>query len=132
MERTLVILKPDCMARGLAGKVIGRFENVGLEIVDCKIMALGDDLLKKHYSHLVHLPFFPEIVEFMRSQPVMVIIFEGENAVERVRSILGPTDSRKAPAGTIRGDFGLDKMRNIAHASDGTVAAMEEIERFFA
>ncbi|MDR1891258.1 MAG: nucleoside-diphosphate kinase [Puniceicoccales bacterium] len=131
MEKSLIILKPDCMQRKLAGQVISKLENVGLKPIACKIINLDDNLLKEHYSHLTHLPFFPEIVEFMSSSPVMVIIFEGENAVERIRNILGPTDSQKAPAGTIRGDFGLDKMRNIAHASDSKDAAEKEIARFF-
>lgn len=131
MERTLIILKPDCMQRQLAGLVISRFENAGLCIANCKIMALGGDLLAEHYAHLVHLPFFPEIAQFMGSAPVMVIVLEGNNAVERVRNLLGPTDSQKAPAGTIRGDLGLDKMRNIAHASDSQEAAEREVARFF-
>jgi nucleoside-diphosphate kinase len=132
MERSLIILKPDCMERRLAGQVISRFENAGLRIIACKIISLEDGILEEHYAHLTHLPFFPEIVEFMESAPVMAIILEGENAVDRVRNILGPTDSRQAPAGTIRGDFGHDKMRNIAHASDSKDSAIKEIERFFA
>lgn len=131
MEKSLIILKPDCMRRKLVGQVISRLENAGLNPTACRIMQLDDDLLREHYAHLTHLPFFPEIVEFMSSTPVMVMIFEGENAVERVRNILGPTDSQKAPAGTIRGDFGLDKMRNIAHASDTKDSAEKEMARFF-
>lgn len=131
MEQSLVILKPDCMQRKLAGKIITRFENAGLSIADCKIMTLSNDLLREHYAHLTHLPFFSEIVEFMGSCPVMVMIVEGDNAIDRVRNILGPTDSQKAAAGTIRGDFGNDKMRNIAHASDSKESAEKEIARFF-
>ena len=131
MERSLIILKPDCMQRRLAGQVISRFENVGLNILACKIMTLDKELLKEHYAHLVHLPFYHEIEEFMMTWPVMILVLEGENAVERIRNILGPTDSQKAPAGTIRGDFGSDKMRNIAHASDSKETAEVEITRFF-
>ena len=131
MERSLIILKPDCMERKLAGVVIARFENAGLRIVSCKMMTLDKQLLQEHYAHLTHLPFFPEIEEFMSSAPVMVMILEGNNAIERVRNLLGPTDSQKAPAGTIRGDYGTDKMRNIAHASDGAESAKIEIARFF-
>jgi nucleoside-diphosphate kinase len=131
MEKSLIILKPDCMQRRLVGQVISRLENAGLRPTLCKIMNLDDDLLREHYAHLVHLPFFSEIVEFMSSIPVMVMVFEGENAVARVRNILGPTDSQRAPAGTIRGDFGLDKMRNIAHASDSKDSAEQEMARFF-
>ena len=131
MERSLIILKPDCMQRKLVGQVISIFENIGLNISACKIMTLDKELLKEHYAHLVHLPFYHEIEEFMMTCPVMVLVLEGENAVERIRNILGPTDSQKAPAGTIRGDFGSDKMRNIAHASDSKETAEIEITRFF-
>jgi nucleoside-diphosphate kinase len=131
MEQSLVILKPDCMQRKLIGQVITRFENAGLEITACKVMALNASLLREHYAHLVHLPFFPEIENFMGSTPVMVMIVGGENAIERIRNLLGPTDSQKALAGTIRGDFGFNKMLNIAHASDSREAAEKEIARFF-
>ncbi|MDR1413621.1 MAG: nucleoside-diphosphate kinase [Puniceicoccales bacterium] len=131
MEQSLVIFKPDCMRRKLVGRIIGKFEDAGLEIGACKIMSLDTSLLREHYAHLIHLPFFPEIEEFMSSTPVMVMTFAGNNAVERVRNLLGPTDSQKAPAGTIRGDFGVDKMMNIAHASDSKEAAQNEIARFF-
>jgi nucleoside-diphosphate kinase len=131
MERSLVILKPDCVGRGLIGEVIGRFERAGMSIAACRAMVLGDEILAAHYAHLAHLPFFPEIVQFMSSDRVLVMVLEGENAVARIRSLLGPTDSQKAPAGTIRGDFGLDKMRNVAHASDSSEVADVEIVRFF-
>jgi nucleoside-diphosphate kinase len=131
MEQTLIIFKPDCMQRHLVGRVIARFEDAGLRIGACKVITLGNDILRDHYAHLVHLPFFPEIAEFMGSSPVIVAIFEGNNAVARVRNLLGPTDSQIAPAGTIRGDFGHDKMRNIAHASDSKEAVAQEIARFF-
>ncbi|MDR3144566.1 MAG: nucleoside-diphosphate kinase [Puniceicoccales bacterium] len=131
MEQSLVILKPDCVSRGLVGNVISRLENAGLKIAACKVMVLGDALLAEHYSHLTHLPFFPEIVKFMSSGRVIIMVMEGENAVDRIRALLGPTDSQKAPSGTIRGDFGLDKMRNVAHASDSGDAVGKEIARFF-
>ncbi|MDE6432499.1 MAG: nucleoside-diphosphate kinase, partial [Opitutales bacterium] len=118
MERSLVILKPDCMKKHVAGNVITRLENAGLCIVACKIMQLDNKLLKDHYSHIAHLPFFPEIVEFMSSYPVMVMVIEGPNAIARIRNLLGPTDSQQALPGTVRGDLGTYKMRNIAHASD--------------
>jgi nucleoside-diphosphate kinase len=131
MEQTMVILKPDCVQRKLVGRVISRFEDACLRMVDCRFVTFGDKILREHYAHLTHLPFFPEIAEFMMSSPVIVIILEGDNAVDRVRNMLGPTDSRSAPAGTVRGDLGLDKMRNIAHASDSNEAAKMEIARFF-
>ncbi|MDR3274309.1 MAG: nucleoside-diphosphate kinase [Puniceicoccales bacterium] len=131
MEKSLVILKPDCMEKRLVGKIITRFERVGLNIVDCKVMHLDGKILNEHYAHIAHLPFFPEIVEFMSSGPVIAMVVEGDNAIPRVRILLGPTDSRQALPGTIRGDFGTDKMRNIAHASDSKEAAEAEIQRFF-
>jgi nucleoside-diphosphate kinase len=131
MEKSLVILKPDCVERGIIGKIISRFEQVGLRIVECKIVHLDRKVLGEHYAHIANLPFFPEIVDFMRLHPVVVMIVGGDNAVSRVRTLLGPTDSSQAPPGTIRGDFGMDKMRNIAHASDSVESASVEIMRFF-
>lgn len=131
MERSLIILKPDCMEKNLAGEVIKRFNDANLKIVACKMIQLNDALLSDHYSHLAHLPFFPEIVEFMSSCPVIVMVLEGENAIGNIRNLLGPTDSKAAAKGTIRGDLGTDKMRNICHASDSTEAATAEIKRFF-
>ncbi|MDR2372029.1 MAG: nucleoside-diphosphate kinase [Puniceicoccales bacterium] len=132
METTLIILKPDCMEKGLAGEVIGRFCKEKFEIVGCKMMTLPENILKEHYAHIASLPFFPEILTFMRSQPVIVIALKGENIIGRVRDLLGPTDSTLAPKGTIRGDWGTDKMRNIAHASDSEENAQKELKRFFA
>jgi len=131
LEQTLVILKPDALDQHVAGQVIDRFERAGFEIVACKMMHLTDALLREHYAHLVKLPFFPQIVRFMGSRPVIILILRGENAIDRVRELLGPTDSAKAPKGTIRGDLGQDKMLNICHASDSPAAATAEIQRFF-
>lgn len=131
MEKTLIILKPDCLEQKKMGEVIERFEAADFEIHACKMIALSDDLLREHYKHLAHLPFFPEITEFMSSRPVLVMVLQGERAVDRVRELLGPTDSTIAPKGTIRGDMGSDKMRNIAHASDSLENAEKEIQRFF-
>lgn len=131
MERSLVILKPDCMQKHVAGNVISRLEAAGLGIAECKIMKLDENILKEHYAHIAHLPFFPEIVDFMSSCPVMVMIVEGPNAIARIRNLLGPTDSQQALPGTVRGDLGTDKMRNIAHASDSKESADAEIKRFF-
>jgi nucleoside-diphosphate kinase len=131
METTLVILKPDCMEKGLAGKMIHRFEQSGFRIVGCKMVSLGEDLLREHYAHLTHLSFFPEILAFMQSAPVMILALAREGAVLEMRDLLGPTDSALAPKGTIRGDDGTDKMRNIAHASDSVESARVELERFF-
>lgn len=131
MDKTLIILKPDCMEQKRAGEVIARFEKEGFEIIACKMMALSVDLLREHYAHVADKPFFPEIEEFMKSRPVVVMILQGANIIERVRDLLGPTNSTVAPKGTIRGDMGTDMMKNIAHASDSPENARLEIERFF-
>jgi nucleoside-diphosphate kinase len=130
-EKTLVILKPDCLNKHVTGAVLERFEKAGFEIVGCKMMHLSQTLLREHYAHLAKMPFFPEIERFMGSRSVIVIILSGERAIDRVRELLGPTDSTKAPKGTIRGDLGTDKMANICHASDSAAAAASEIQRFF-
>ena len=132
MEQTLIILKPDCMEKRIAGEVISRFEKAGFEIVASKIMRLDSELLREHYAHVAELPFFPEIEAFMSSRPVMPMILAGDDVIVKVRELLGPTNSKEAPAGTIRGDLGEDKMRNIVHASDSVEAAEAELKRFFA
>jgi nucleoside-diphosphate kinase len=96
------------------------------------MMHLSQDILKEHYAHVADRPFFPEIVSFMQRSPVVALALSGENAISRVRDLLGPTDSKKAPAGTIRGDFGTDMMVNMCHASDSPEAAEAEVKRFFA
>jgi nucleoside-diphosphate kinase len=131
METTLIILKPDCVEKGLSGEVIDRFCKAKFEIVGCKMLSLSESLLKEHYAHLVNLPFFPEILDFMKSKPVIVIALRGEGIIEKIRDLLGPTDSTLAAKGTIRGDYGTDKMRNIAHASDSEESAQNELKRFF-
>jgi nucleoside-diphosphate kinase len=130
-ETTLVLLKPDCIAKRLCGTVIGRFEEAGLEIVGCKMMLLEDRVLAVHYAHVSDKPFYPDLKSFMKSSPVIVLALSGEDAVARLRDLLGPTDSRKAPKGTIRGDFGDSVMMNIAHGSDSPENAVQELKRFF-
>tara|TARA_B100002019_G_C21272831_1_gene603395 strand:- start:3074 stop:3490 length:417 start_codon:yes stop_codon:yes gene_type:complete len=131
MEKTLILLKPDCFENKVAGQVISRFEEKNYSIVDARMIQLNDDLLREHYAHVAHLPFFPEIAGFMSSRPVLAMILEGENIIQGVRDLLGPTDSTTAPKGTIRGDLGTDRMRNVVHASDSPENAQVEIERFF-
>ena len=131
MERTLILLKPDCLEKQVAGKVISRFEEKNYSIVATRMIQLNDGLLREHYAHVAHLPFFPEIAGFMSSRSVLAMILEGENVVQGVRDLLGPTDSTTAPKGTIRGDLGTDRMRNVVHASDSPENAQVEIERFF-
>ena len=132
MEKTFIILKPDCMNKGLAGQVLQRFEKEGFEIIATKMAKLESPILREHYAHVADKPFFPDIEAFMSSRTVIFVALQGENIIARVRDLLGPTDSTKAAPGTIRGDFGTDMMRNVAHASDGPETADAEIKRFFA
>ena len=131
MEETLIILKPDCMEKRIAGEVITRFENAGFDIVASKVMQLDGPILREHYAHVADLPFFPEIEAFMSSRTVMPIILRGDDVIAKVRALLGPTNSKEAPKGTIRGDLGTDMMRNVVHASDSPEAATAEKARFF-
>ncbi len=131
MERTLIILKPDCVQRGLCGAVLARFEERGFAIAGMKMIRLSPALLREHYAHIADKPFFPGIERFMSSSPVVVAAIEGKDAVESVRMMCGPTNARKAAPGTIRGDFSLSMQCNIIHASDSVEAAHKEIARFF-
>ncbi len=131
MERTLILLKPDAVNKKICGKVINRFEEAGLTIRGCKMIQLDKALLREHYGHIADKPFYPEVEEFMGSTPVIAIVLEGPGVVAKVRDMLGVTDSRKAAAGTIRSEFGVDMMVNVAHASDSEETAVQEVRRFF-
>lgn len=131
MDKTFIIFKPDCMAKNLVGQVLTRFENAGFSLAAAKMIQLTPEKLREHYAHVADKPFFPDIENFMGSRPVLVAILKGADAVTKVRDLLGPTDSTKAPAGTIRGDFGETMMVNILHASDSDENAQIEIDRFF-
>jgi nucleoside-diphosphate kinase len=131
VETTLVLLKPDCIAGKHCGDVVKRFEQAGLEIVGCKMMLLNETLLAEHYAHVATKPFYPGLREFMQSSPVIVLALSGDGAIMRVRDLIGPTDSRKAAKGTIRGDYGTDSMFNVVHASDSPDNAAVELKRFF-
>ncbi len=131
IETTLILLKPDCVSKSLAGETIKRFEAANLQIVGCKMQQLSSEKLREHYAHIADKPFYPEVEGFMQSAPVIAMALRGENAIAAVRELVGPTDSSIAPAGTIRGDLGEDKMRNIVHASDSSEAAEAELKRFF-
>lgn len=131
MQKTLIIFKPDCMAKKHVGDVLNRFENAGFTVVGCKMIRLTPELLREHYAHVAQKPFYPEIEAFMSSLPVIVMALQGDNIVQKVRDLLGPTDSKKAAQGTIRGDFGTDMMVNVVHASDSDENAAIEIARFF-
>jgi nucleoside-diphosphate kinase len=131
METTLILLKPDCVTKGHCGDVLQRFEKAGFRIRGCKMMKLGIDILREHYAHIANKPFFPEVEEFMQSSPVIAMALEADGVIEKVRALLGPTDSKKAAPGTIRGDFGVDVMVNVVHASDSLEASKIELARFF-
>jgi nucleoside-diphosphate kinase len=131
VERTLILIKPDAIARGLAGTILARFEQKGLKVAGLKMIQLTDALLREHYSHLADKPFFPTITEFMSRLPVIALCLEGLEAVDVCRKMCGVTNSRKAEPGTIRGDFGMSMQANLVHASDSTESAAAEVKRFF-
>lgn len=130
-ELSLILLKPDCVKKNLCGEVIKRFQDAGFKIKGTKMMALSDEVLAEHYSHIADRPFFPEIVAFMQSAPVIGMVLEGDDVVAKVRDMLGPTNSKEAAEGTIRGDFGEDMMINVCHASDSAENGEIEVKRFF-
>jgi len=130
-ERTLSIVKPDAVARGATGEILARFEKAGLRIVALKKLRLGQEQAEGFYAVHRERPFFKELVAFMTSGPVVVSVLEGEGAIGRNRELMGPTDSKKAPKGTIRGDFGTDIERNAVHGSDAPETARVEIAYFF-
>ncbi|MGJ8643617.1 MAG: nucleoside-diphosphate kinase [Luteolibacter sp.] len=134
-ETTLILFKPDAIAKNLSGQLLARFQTEGFIVRGIKMMALSDEILAEHYSHIADMPFFPSVRGFMQETPVIALALEGDNVISRVRDLLGPTDSNVADPGTIRGDFGFkdgdSKMRNVCHASDSVEAAQAEIKRFF-
>ncbi len=131
MERTLILLKPDAVSKRFTGKVISRFEDAGFVIRGCKMIHLDPKILREHYAHIAAKPFYPEVEEFMGSTPVIALVLEGEDIVAKMRDMLGVTDSRKAAPGTLRAEYGVDQMINVAHASDSPETAQKEVSRFF-
>lgn len=131
MERTVVLIKPDALQRGLIGQVISRFERKGLKLVGIKMMKLDDRLLELHYAHLRERPFFEELKGFMQKTPIVAMCWEGVDCISTVRSLCGITNAREAAAGTIRGDFAMSTQANLVHASDGPDTARAELARFF-
>ena len=131
MERTLVLVKPDGVQRGLIGEVINRLEQRGLKLVGMKLMEVDDALARQHYGEHVDRPFFGGLVEFITSAPVVAMAWEADNAVEAVRNTMGQTNPTSSPPGTIRGDLGLDIGRNLAHGSDSPESAQRELSLFF-
>jgi nucleoside-diphosphate kinase len=130
-EKTLVIIKPDAMQRGLVGEIITRFEKKGLKMVGMKMSYLDDVTLKDHYSHIADKPFYPGVEKFMMSTPVIVGVWEGLDVVKAVRLITGITKAREAEAGSIRGDLAMSVACNVIHASDSVETAKAEVARFF-
>jgi nucleoside-diphosphate kinase len=131
-EKTLVIVKPDAVQRGLVGDIVTRFEKKGLKIVGIKMMRLDEAVLREHYSHIADKPFFPGVSNFMQHSPVVVLCLEGLEVVEAVRLITGITKARNAEAGSIRGDLAMSVACNVIHASDTVENAKAEVKRFFA
>lgn len=132
MEKSLILVKPDGLQRGLVGEIISRFERKGLKIVGIKMLNVEDAILEEHYAHLSDKPFFVDIKNFMKSSPIVALALEGgEGSVAAIRTLVGPTKGHEAPAGTIRGDFGLSGSNNIVHASDSVENGQIEVGRFF-
>lgn len=131
MEKTLLLLKPSAVQRGLIGEIISRIEKKGLRLVGIKMMQLNDEILNEHYAHLQHKPFFSNIKNSMTAAPIVATCWEGVGAVEVIRLMTGVTNSRLATPGTIRGDFAVSVTENIVHTSDSPITAETEIKRFF-
>ncbi len=130
-ERTYIMLKPDCIQRGLMGRVIARIEDKGYQITAAKMMNLSEDILREHYAHVADQPFFPKMLAYMTSGPVLAMIVEGESSVKGMRILMGATKFEDGIAGTIRGDYATSTTYNIIHGSDSTENAEIEIKRFF-
>jgi nucleoside-diphosphate kinase len=131
IERTLVFIKPDGVRRKLVGEIISRFERLGLDIVAMKSMRVGREMAEEHYVEHRNKPFYRELVDFITSGMIVAMVLEGEAAVEIVRKLMGPTDGREAPPGTIRGDFAVGISENLVHGSDSTESAERELRLFF-
>jgi len=131
MERTLILLKPDAVQRRLVGRIIARIEEKGLKIVGLKMIRVSRELAEQHYAEHREKPFYPELVSFITSAPVVAMVVEGPRAVEVVRKMMGKTNPLEAEPGTIRGDFGLSVTMNLIHGSDSPASAAREIALFF-
>lgn len=131
MEKTLVLVKPDGVQRGLIGTVIGRIESKGLKIAGLKLIHVSEELAKEHYGEHVARPFFGDLVSFITSSPVVALAVEGDNAVSVVRTLMGGTNPQEADPGTIRGDFGMTIGMNLVHGSDSVESAERELNLFF-
>jgi len=132
MERTLVIIKPDAVQRGLVGEITSRLERMGLKLVGMKLMAIDQELAHRHYGIHEGKPFFESLIRYITSAPVVVMVWQGPGAISLVRRTMGSTNPQEAAPGTIRADFGLDIERNLIHGSDGPETAETEINLYFA
>ena len=130
-ERTLVLIKPDAMRRGLAGEILGRLERRGLELRDAKLVQVDDALAKEHYAEHAEKPFFGELVEFITSGPTLALVLEGAGAIATIRSTMGATNPADATPGSIRGDLALSMPDNLVHGSDSPESAAREISLWF-
>jgi nucleoside-diphosphate kinase len=131
VEHTFIMVKPDGVARGLVGELIGRFERKGLRLEKMRMLIIDEALAGRHYAEHVEKPFYPDLLEFITSGPVVAMEWSGESAVAAGRSLMGPTNPADAPPGTIRGDFGLEITTNIVHGSDSPASAERELAIFF-
>ena len=132
METTLVLLKPDCILRGLTGKVIDRFVSRGLIVVGLKMLQASDEILTSHYAHIADKPFFPGVMAGMQRTPIIAIALAGKDAAAVARSMAGATNARMAAPGTLRAEFAMSIQQNIVHISEDSAAAVTEVARFFA
>lgn len=130
-EHTFIMVKPDGVERGLLGEVISRFEEKGLRLQRIRSLHIDEDLARRHYAEHAEKPFFPELIEFITSGPVVAMEWSGESAIGAARVLMGATDPKEASPGTIRGDLGLEVTRNIVHGSDGPESAQRELGIFF-
>ncbi len=131
MERTFIILKPDCLQRGIAGEIISRFEKKGLKIVAMKLSLVAKEKAEYHYAEHKEKPFFGELVGFITSSPVVLMVVEGDDAIKMARKLSGATKAIDAEPGTIRGDFVIHTGQNVVHTSDSPESAKREIDNFF-
>lgn len=130
-ERTFIMIKPDGVARGLVGEVIGRFERKGLRLEQIAMLTISEELARRHYAEHVEKSFYPELEAFITSGPVVAMEWSGESAISTARSLMGATDPRQADIGTIRGDLAIEVTKNIVHGSDGPESAARELDLFF-
>lgn len=131
MERSLVLLKPDCVQRKLVGRVLSRFERKGLNFIAMKLMTVTPELARRHYAEHVTKGWYPSLEAFITSSPLVALVIEGPEAVRVIREMVGATNGLKAAPGTVRGDFGSSAQMNLVHASDSTESATREIDIFF-